>query len=130
MHAYHSHRSIRRHDMNSVDVVQQYASAFNAHDIPAMVSTFGTGAVYLDPVVAKGVNPQGLAEYASGLIHSMPDLRFDTVTLAPVGRDMVLLEWIMRGTNTGRLPQGPAANRSIELPGVDDIKVKNGKISS
>lgn len=116
--------------MKPIDIAQRYASAFNAHDIPGIVSTFADDGVYKDPIVAQGVTTPGLADYVSGLIKSIPDLRFDLVRIETAGRDLVILEWIMRGINTGPLPEGPATNRPLALPGIDVINVESGKIAS
>jgi steroid delta-isomerase-like uncharacterized protein len=116
--------------MTAIDVAQHYAAAFNAHDVPGVVSVFASGGTYTDPVVAHGVDRHGLVEYVSGLLTAIPDLQFELVTLAPAGKDMVVLEWVMRGTNTGPLPQGPATHRTIALPGVDVIKIEDGRIVS
>jgi len=116
--------------MQSIEVAQRYAKAFNSHDIEAVRAVFDSKAKYTDPVVAQGVDNEGLGVYVSGLLRSIPDLRFDVLKLVPAGDDAVVMEWIMRGTNTGPLEQGPATNRSISLPGVDVIEVKNSRITS
>ena len=116
--------------MKPVEVARRYASAFNDHDIKTLTSLFTAKGTYLDPVVAITVNADGLGEYASGLIQSFPNLSFDLVSMTQAGDDTVVFEWVMKGKNTGPMPDGPATHRDLSLPGVDVIKVEGDRIAS
>lgn len=113
--------------MQPIEVVKQYASAFNAHNTDAVLALFAADGTYADPVSGV-VGQEGLAGYMSGLIGAFPDLQFELVGLASASDDRVVLEWVMHGTNTGPSATGPATGRTLAMPGVDLVKVVDGRI--
>ena len=115
--------------MQAIDIVKQYASAFNAHNVPAVLELFGTSGTYTDPVAGNALHQDGLGEYIHGLLGAFPDLQFELVRLEPAGDKLVVLEWIMHGTNTGPSPSGPASGRKLAMPGVDLITVEGDGIA-
>jgi len=108
--------------MTCLDTAKQYLDAWNAHDADAIVKTFAADGTYRDPAVGE-VSGDAIGANAMLLWSAFPDLSFDVVSIAEIGADRVVAEWIMKGTNTGTFQGLPATGRSIALPGIDMIEI-------
>lgn len=115
--------------MTCLDVARQYMDAWNAHDARAIVRTFSVDGAYVDPTTAA-ISGDAIADHATRLWSAFPDLSFETVSMAEAGADRVVIEWIMRGTNTGAFQGLPATGRAISLSGVDVIDVGDDGIQT
>lgn len=112
-----------------VETVQAYLDAWNAHDGAAVVATFDESGTYVDPTLPGPIGGADLAGYVAGLATAFPDLHFAVEDLVVAGA-RVVLQWRMRGTNTGPLPGAPGpTNGSCDLPGVDIITVTDAGIT-
>jgi len=107
--------------MPTLDIAREYLNGWNARDAEAIVKTFAPGGTYRDPSAGE-ISADEIGEYARRLWSAFPDLVFDIVSLAEAGVGRVLVEWIMRGMNTGTFYGLPATGRSIAVPGVDVIE--------
>jgi len=94
----------------------------DAHDADAIVRTFAADGTYCDPTTAE-VSGDAIRANAQRLWSAFPDLAFDIASVAEAGVGRVVVEWIMKGTNTGAFHGLPATGRSIALPGVDVIEI-------
>ncbi len=113
---------------NPVDVTQKYFDAWNAHDAVAIVNTFVINGIYQDPnITARG---DEIGAYAQSLWEAFPDLTLEIVSKAETATGMVVVEWLLTGTNSksfqGLLPSG----NKISLAGADFIKILDDKIQS
>jgi steroid delta-isomerase-like uncharacterized protein len=115
--------------MTPLDLVRQYLDAWNAQDARAIVRTFAPGGSYRDPA-AGTISGDAIGTYAERLWSSFADLAFEIVSLAEAGADRVVVEWIMRGTNTGAFQGLPPTGRSISVAGADIIAVGKDGIRS
>jgi len=116
--------------MTAVEQARAYIEAWNAHDTDRINATFAEGGTYSDPNVPDGVSGPALAGYVNGLVSAFPDLSFDIVNLYEAGPDTAVVEWVMKGNNTGSLMGLPPTERAIALPGVDVIEVHEDGIGS
>lgn len=55
------------------------------------------------------------------LLTGFPDLHFDLMSVAATSDTGAAAQWLMRGTNTGPMPAGPATGQAVALPGADFI---------
>lgn len=115
--------------------VQSYFDAWNAHDPAAITAAFDPGGTYSDPTVTgPPLSGAALAERAQALFAGLPDLRFELLSAQPadagLGGGVVVVRWLMRGTNTGPLRGWPPSGRSVALRGVDVITVVGGQVAS
>src|ERR1700758_2556147 len=116
--------------MELIDVVKKYFDAWNHHDPAAIITIFTESGTYNDPAVSQGLTGPATAEYAGALFAAFPDVSFDMVSTGLVSDQMVVVQWLMRGTNTGPLAGNPPTGRSIVLPGADFITVEGAKVRS
>jgi predicted ester cyclase len=105
-----------------------YLDAWNRHD-GAGVAALVTGS-YTDPTLPERLRGPALAAVVDGLCAAFPDLAFEAEGPPLVDGDRMLLQWRMRGANTGApLPGAPApTGGAIDLPGVDVVTVAEGRI--
>jgi steroid delta-isomerase-like uncharacterized protein len=111
-------------------VVSDYVEAWNAHDTDAVVEMFADGGTYLDPTLSEPLTGEAIGENAADLWRTFPDLSFDVERLTSTDDGAVLLQWTMRGTQEGPLGDLPPTGKTVELPGVDVIKVEEDGIVS
>jgi steroid delta-isomerase-like uncharacterized protein len=115
--------------MNAIEVVQPNNKTFNAHDAEALAATYAEGATYSNPRAGKGLTGKEIANYAKAVWVAYPDASVELITVGDTGGGLVALQWVLRGTNTGTLPDGtPATGRTITLPGASFTQVEGGKI--
>jgi steroid delta-isomerase-like uncharacterized protein len=113
---------------SNIHLVDEWARLLSIHDLDGLVQLFSDDVVYED--VALGVVNRGqdaLRTFASRFITAFPDVtlelstRFATPTQAGA-------EWVMRGTQTGDLPERAATGRRIDVRGASILEFANGKI--
>ncbi len=96
--------------------VREHVRCENAHDLGAIVQTFGESAGYDD--AAWDEHYAGLDEvrsYYEGLLRSVPDLLID-VRHEYVTPEHVILEVAIRGTHRGTWRGLPATGRTVAIP--------------
>lgn len=115
--------------MTCLDIAKQYLDAWNAHDTNAIVKTFAADGTYNDPTTGE-ISGDAIAANAKRLWSAFPDLSFEIVSVAEAGPDRVIVEWIMRGTNTASFHGLPPTDHAISLPGVDVIEIGEDRIKA
>jgi steroid delta-isomerase-like uncharacterized protein len=76
---------------------------------------------YEDPTTGGPLTGDALAANVATLLTGFPDLHFDLVSVAATSDTGAAAQWLMRGTNTGPMPAGPATGQTVALPGADFI---------
>jgi len=105
--------------MSLTDALDRYFAAWNDHDPDAVVASLADGGSYQDPTTGGPLTGDALAANVATLLTGFPDLHFDLVSVAPTGDTAAAAQWLMRGTNTGPMPAGPATGQTVALPGAD-----------
>ena len=112
--------------MSLADALDRYFAAWNDHDPDAVVQSLADGGSYQDPTTDGPLTGDALAANVATLLTGFPDLQFDLVSVASTGDAAAAAQWLMRGTNTGPMPAGPATGQTVELPGADFIDYDPG----
>ena len=107
--------------MSLTTALDRYFAAWNDHDADAVVRSLVEGGTYEDPTTGGPLNGAALSESVALLLVGFPDIHFDLVSVAPTSDTTAAAQWVMRGTNTGPMPAGPATGQSLALPGADFI---------
>ena len=115
--------------MRPSEVARRYIEAWNARSPTAITESFAEGGTYTDPVTGGPLTGTAIGAFAAELFQAFPDLSFDTVSNVETASGVVL-EWIMRGTNTGSFHGMPPTGARIAQPGIDVIRVSGDRISS
>jgi steroid delta-isomerase-like uncharacterized protein len=105
--------------MSLTTAIDRYFAAWNDRDPDAVVAALTPRGTYEDPVTAAPIGGDAIRDYVAGLVVGFPDLSFDIVGVAPTSDTEAVGRWRMKGTNTGPMPQGPATDGVIDLPGID-----------
>lgn len=103
------------------EALDRYFDGWNHGDGAAVVGSLTSAGTYEDPTTGGPLTGDALAASVAGLALGFPDLSFDVASVARTSDASVVVEWVMRGTNTGPMPGGPATGGAIALPGVDLI---------
>jgi ketosteroid isomerase-like protein len=103
-------------------------------DAEKMSALLAPDIIWMDPSLpVPARSPEEVADFINSSNAGFPDLRFEAVAPPAMSTDAktVYLGWVMKGTNTGRIdPPGLApTGRSIELPGVDEYRFRDGKLA-
>jgi steroid delta-isomerase-like uncharacterized protein len=105
--------------MGMEEALDRYFDAWNAHDPEGVVASLTPDGTYEDPTTGGPLTGAALAASVSGVVTGFPDVAFDLVSCTPTSETTAAAEWVMRGTNTGPMPGGPATGGTIALPGAD-----------
>ncbi len=107
--------------MSLTDALDRCFAAWNDHDPDAVVRSLAEGGSYEDPTTGGPLTGDTLAASVATLLTGFPDLHFDLVSMAATSGTGAAAQWLMRGTNTGPMPAGPATGQTVALPGADFI---------
>ena len=104
--------------MIAIKVLQRANKAYNTRDADALAATYAEGASYSNPRAGKGLTGKTIINYAKAVWAAYSDASVELITVGDTGGGLVALQWVLRGTNTGTLPDGtPATGRTVTLPG-------------
>jgi steroid delta-isomerase-like uncharacterized protein len=110
-----------------------FFEAWNAHDAAAVTAALADGGTYADPTTESPLAGLALAEHVRTLVAAFPDLSFEVLSTVPAdaGADgTMVVQWLMRGTNTGPWNGQPPTGRVVAVRGVDVLTVTAGEITS
>jgi steroid delta-isomerase-like uncharacterized protein len=97
-------------------LVEQHVRLENAHDLEAVLDTFGKTARYDDEAWGEHYQgASGVRQFYEQLMRALPDLEID-VQRQHVTDDSILLEVIIRGTHLGKWRGLPPTGRRVEFP--------------
>src|SRR5262249_1109090 len=96
------------HDLNAVDsfIAPTFVSHANSPDTPA--------------------GPEPVKGFLGALFTAFPDLTSQNDGILGDG-DKVVIQWTIRGTQTGYLFQMPPTGKPVEVSGMDVLRVENGQ---
>ena len=96
-------------------LVRDHIRFENAHDLAAVLETFGPSARYDDePWDEHHVGREAVRSFYEGLLRSVPDLEI-AITNEHESRDAVVIESLIRGTHGGTWRDLPATRRRLEF---------------
>jgi steroid delta-isomerase-like uncharacterized protein len=115
--------------MQPTEVARRYIEAWNSRSPAAITDMFVDGGTYTDPVTGGPLTGSAIGGFAEGLFASFPDLSLE-ITSNAESASGVILEWTMRGTNSGSLRGLPPTGARIAQPGIDVIRVSGDRVLS
>jgi len=102
--------------MNLVEIARNNFNSWNRHDADAIVAAYAEGGVYINPDLPEGIAGAAIGDFAKGLWTIFPDFSLDLISIGDMGGELIALEWVAHGTNTGAFPDGtPATGRKVTL---------------
>ncbi len=117
--------------MDLITIARKRAQAWNRHDVAAVVASYTTTASSFYCGFGAGLNPVAMGVYVEALWEAYPDAAVEIKNIGEIAKGQVGMEWILRGKNSGYLPNNtPPTGRSIIVYGVSIIQFQGHKISS
>jgi steroid delta-isomerase-like uncharacterized protein len=117
--------------VNAVEVARNHFNSWNRHDADAIVGAFVEGGTYNNPNVDQPLTGAAIGDFAKSVFAAFPDMSLEIITIGDAGGGLVALQWVLRGTNTGKLGAStPATGRRVTLPGASFVQVEGDKIRS
>jgi steroid delta-isomerase-like uncharacterized protein len=115
------------------DFWNEFESAYSKLDYRSVASLYASDAVHVDPI-GRREGAEAIGAYFEEGDKPFSDISVETSQVIEEGNALVG-EWVWRATNTGpiTMPDGreiPATHKSLELPGVSVVSVRNGKCTS
>jgi steroid delta-isomerase-like uncharacterized protein len=109
-------------------LVQDWARLFSPHQLDSLMQLFTDDVIYEDVAIgAVHVGKQAVRAFAESFLLVFPDVTLElssTFTTPTHGG----AEWLMRGTQTGDLPERPASGKHMTLRGASMFEFAEGKI--
>ena len=110
------------------NVVKEYIALWNTGNVQELHTVVAADAVYKD-ALQEG-NALALLQNSIASTHlAFPNIIFKTLSFSITNHDKGLLEWVMKGTNTGSFFGANPTGKEIEIAGVDIISVDGDKIT-
>lgn len=116
---------------DALQVVDDYVSAWNAHNSTAAASYFADDVQYYDasvgaPQVGRDAARVNVIE---AFLNAAPDATWKRLGSPVVQGDSVAFEWVFSGTNTGVWSDGtPATGKAFSFHGLSLFRLKDDKI--
>jgi steroid delta-isomerase-like uncharacterized protein len=109
-------------------LIQDWVRLLSPHELDNLLLLFTDDVVYEDVTLdAVIVGKEALRAFAENFLLVFPDVTFElssTFTTATHGG----AEWVMRGTQTGDMPDLPATGKRVVLRGASMFEFAEGKI--
>jgi steroid delta-isomerase-like uncharacterized protein len=117
--------------VSTIEVARNHFNSWNRHDADAVVGAFVEGGTYNNPNAEQPLTGAAIGDFARSVFNAFPDMSLEIISIGDTGEGLVALQWVLRGTNTGRLRGGtPATGHRVTLPGASFIQVEGDKIRS
>jgi len=110
--------------------IERALTAFDAHDVDAMMAEFADGGTFTDPLVDGELSGDALRDYTLEVFEAFPDLRIDVRRVVSTGGEVVAIETTYVGTHEGPMEGLPPTGETIEIPGVTIIDVSDAGITA
>lgn len=99
-----------------IRIVRDHIRFENAHDLAAVMETFGSSARYDDePWDEHHMGLEAVRSFYEQLLRALPDLEI-AISKEHVGSEAVIIECLIRGTHGGTWRDLPATGRRLEFP--------------
>jgi steroid delta-isomerase-like uncharacterized protein len=113
--------------MGTEEIAREYIESWNRRDFDRLEQFVAEGAEIINFDGTTGIGPAASRAQAEMYATAFPDGKLEIVDLVVAG-DTAVAEMVGRGTNDGPFGEIPATHRSAELPYVNVITVREGKV--
>jgi len=114
---------------DSTNVMKQYLEAMNGHNIEKVRQLLHPRYSYTGGDGKKQEGIEAGVNVATMYINAFPDMKLEVKNTFTTG-DIVVTEYIAKGTQKGRFMDIAPTNRQVALPVCDVVEVRDGKIFS
>lgn len=113
------------------DLVKRYVEIWNSQEVKRLSDVFSETAGYRDGM-QSGNAIDVLTNSMKSTFEAFPDVSFQVIFYLEDKQldNHCVVEWMMKGTNTGFFFGTAPTNKKIEIGGMDLIEIKGEKITS
>ena len=105
-----------------------YDDVFSEGKLDAADEIIASGAIdHNPPPGIDGTGPEGLKRVAGMFRAAFPDLTLTAEDMVAEG-DLITVRWSSTGTHKGELMGIPATGKTVNISGMDMMRMKDGKI--
>jgi steroid delta-isomerase-like uncharacterized protein len=116
---------VTRRNLQILDEVQPY---WNSQDIPRLLSHTDENVLWRNvPMEQTYTGTAEFSEYVRELYKGFPDFSIDVTHRLAQGNH-VAERWIIRGTHTGTFLGIPRTGKTVELPGMTMVEMRDGAV--
>lgn len=108
-------------------IAREYIEAWNSRDFDRIEALVSDDAEIIDFDGSVGRGREGARAVAEMYATAFPDGKIEIKRLTAAG-DTVVAELVGRGTNDGPFGDSPPTHKTTELPFVDVLTIRDGKI--
>jgi len=113
-----------------IETIKKYVEIWNTQQTEKLQTVFSKSALYKD-AIQEGNAIAVLSTSIEETVKAFPNISFEICSVLKNSKeDIVVLEWLMKGTNDGSFFGARPTNKEIEISGVDIFYVENEKITS
>lgn len=112
--------------MANRDLAQQFYERVNAGDVDTALELVADDFVDHEEFPGLSSDREGVRQFFEMMRAAFPDFRMDVHHLVAED-DLVAVRMTMTGTHQGEFMGIPATGRRIEVPGMDLVRIRNGK---
>lgn len=114
----------------SMNAALRYLCAWRDKDASKLTAAFANRGVYIDTTLERELTGAAIKAHAEKLFHLYPDLSIELAAAPQEKDDLIILQWVLKGTNSGALQGQPATQSYLEISGTDYIRTVGNKIAS
>ncbi|MGH8983514.1 MAG: ester cyclase [Acidimicrobiia bacterium] len=103
-----------------------YDEVFTNGDLSVLDELVDDGFVEHEAFPGMSNDKAGLRDWIRMMHEAFPDVSMEVVALAGEG-DEVWAQAVMRGTHKGEFMGIPASGKSVEVPTIERVRIRNGK---
>ncbi|MGE0283680.1 MAG: ester cyclase [Rhizobiaceae bacterium] len=119
----------RSRDRSDIRILVDYFTAWNDHDVNAILGLLTDDATYVGPLATDQLGGRALRREIDWLWAAFPDLWFEIESLDHHDDESAVAQWLMHGTNTQPILGRAATHRRIRLAGADFFRFRDGLIA-
>ena len=113
---------------NSIDIVRKYFDAAPKRDFDTVHQLFHEDFSYTGSDGKRQAGSDAAIAVIETFTSAFPDMKLDIQSIYGAGDDVVVTEFIARGTHQGELMGIAPTGRTMALPVCNVIEVRDGKI--
>lgn len=114
----------------SMNAALRYLCAWRDKDANKLTAAFANRGVYIDTTLERELTGAAIKAHAEKLFQLYPDLSIELAAPPQAKDNLIILKWILKGTNSGALQGQPATQSYLEITGTDFIRTNGNKIAS
>ncbi|MBN4016407.1 ester cyclase [Rhodospirillaceae bacterium AH-315-P19] len=109
--------------------MESWTIGWNTGNLDSIVEAVGDGFYWTSPLPLEGIRGGALRKHAASLLKAFPNSQFSRGKVKRTDKGVIYWEWTWKATHTGTFAGTAATNKSIQLNGIDVIRVhKDGTV--